>query len=151
MNANVIFRSWFYFRQGWSIYFAFIFAALNTTVTTYYLAISKSPFLQEIFPTFTLYIITLASVAVPVLVSIGYLHVKRSKAYKAEIDIQYEVNPYVKKMLENTNDILEQQYIFSNILIKLTNNEKLTEKESDYVNEINNKLEEHVKNRSKIN
>lgn len=145
MNSNIIFRSWFYFRQGWSIYFAFIFAGLNTMVTTYYLAIAESPFLKEIFPTFTLYLLTLASIATPILILIGYLHVKRTKAYQAEIDIQYEVNPYVKKMLTNTDKILQQQYILSKIMIKLTKNEKLTEKEFDYISQINEKLEEDKK------
>ena len=145
MNTNIVFRSWFYFRQGWSIYFAFIFAALNTMVTTYYLAIAESSILQELFPSFILYVLTLASIATPILILIGYLHVKRSKAYQAEIDIQYEVNPYVKKMLNNTDKILQQQYILRNIVIKLSKNEKLTEKEFDSINEINEKLEEDNK------
>ena len=148
MNTNLLFRSWFYFRQGWSIYFAFIFAAINTMVTTYYLAIEKSSFLKEIFPSFTLYILTLASMAIPILIMIGYLHVKRSKAYQAEIDIQYEVNPYVKKVISNTDEILRQQYLLSSILIKLAKNEKLTEKEFDYISQINNKLEDYMNNTS---
>ena len=148
MRQNLLFRSWFYFRQGWSIYFAFIFAAINTMVTTYYLAIEKSSFLKEIFPSFTLYILTLASMAIPILIMIGYLHVKRSKAYQAEIDIQYEVNPYVKKVISNTDEILRQQYLLSSILIKLAKNEKLTEKEFDYISQINNKLEDYMNNTS---
>ena len=117
-------------------------------VTTYYLAIEKSSFLKEIFPSFTLYILTLASMAIPILIMIGYLHVKRSKAYQAEIDIQYEVNPYVKKVISNTDEILRQQYLLSSILIKLAKNEKLTEKEFDYISQINNKLEDYLNNTS---
>lgn len=117
-------------------------------VTTYYLAIEKSSFLKEIFPSFTLYILTLASMAIPILIMIGYLHVKRSKAYQAEIDIQYEVNPYVKKVISNTDEILRQQYLLSSILIKLAKNEKLTEKEFDYISQINNKLEDYMNNTS---
>ena len=33
---NSGFRAWFYFRNGWSLYFAFIFAAINTLTVTYY-------------------------------------------------------------------------------------------------------------------
>ena len=148
MKRNLVFRAWFYFRQGWTIYFAFIFGAVNTLVTTYFLAIEKSSFLKEIFPSFALYVLILASVAIPILIFIGYLHVKRSKAYKTEIDIQYEVNPYVKKMLSNTDEILRQQYVLSNILIKLAKNETLTEKESDQISQINNKLEDYLNNTS---
>ena len=43
MKSNLAFRAWFYFRQGWSTYFAFIFAAINTLTVTYYLAIEKIP------------------------------------------------------------------------------------------------------------
>jgi len=111
-------------------------------VTTYYLAIEKSSLLKEIFPSFILYILMLVGVAIPTLITIGYIHVKRSQAYQAEIDIQYEVNPYVKKMLANTEEILRQQSMLNNILLKLAKNEKLTEKEFEYINQINNKSEE---------
>jgi len=30
MPKHTGFRGWFYFRMGWSTYFAFIFAAINT-------------------------------------------------------------------------------------------------------------------------
>ena len=52
MKRNLAFRAWYYFRMGWSTYFAFIFAAINTLTVTYFLAIDNYPFLQEIFPTF---------------------------------------------------------------------------------------------------
>ncbi len=144
MKKNIIFRSWFYFRQGWSIYFAFIFAAINTMVTTYYLAIEKMPALKEIFPTFQFYVILLSSIAIPILIGVGYLHQKKSPI-QAEIDIQYEVNPYQKKMLTNTDEILRQQYMINSILIKLVKNKQLTEKEFDYINKINTKLEDDTK------
>ena len=50
------FRGWYYFRMGWSTYFAFIFAAVNTLTVTYYLAIEKVPTLMSIFPTFIQYV-----------------------------------------------------------------------------------------------
>jgi hypothetical protein len=47
-SKSPIFRAWFYFRNGWSMYFAFIFAAINTLTVTYYLAIDEIPFLLTI-------------------------------------------------------------------------------------------------------
>ena len=47
MRENAGFRAWFYFRQGWTTYFAFIFAAINTMVVTYYLAVENIPILQN--------------------------------------------------------------------------------------------------------
>ena len=50
------YRAWYYFRNGWSIYFAFVFGAVNTLVVTYYLAIERVPILKEIFPSFVYYV-----------------------------------------------------------------------------------------------
>ena len=52
MGKNLGFRAWFYFRNGWSMYFAFMFAAINTLTVTYFLAIERVPFLTTIFPSF---------------------------------------------------------------------------------------------------
>ena len=52
MARNPGFRAWFYFRNGWSLYFGFIFAAINTLTVTFYLAIDKYPDLSWLFPTF---------------------------------------------------------------------------------------------------
>ena len=56
-KISKIFRYWFYFRIGWSQYFAFIFAAINTLTVTYFLAIEKYPALQAIFPSFLQYVL----------------------------------------------------------------------------------------------
>ena len=56
MSRSIGFRGWFYFRQGWSVYFAFIFAAVNTLTVTYFLAIENYPILKEVFPSFSHYI-----------------------------------------------------------------------------------------------
>ena len=87
MQRNLAFRAWFYFRNGWSTYFAFIFAAINTLTVTYFLAIEKYPFLNDIFPTFIHYVIIVVSLGVPLLVIIGYIHFKRSSAIRSEADI----------------------------------------------------------------
>ena len=49
---NLGFRGWYYFRTGWSTYFAFILAAINTLTVTYFLAIENYPSLKSIFPQF---------------------------------------------------------------------------------------------------
>jgi len=92
MKGRLYYRSWYYFRTGWAIYFAFIFAAINTLVVTYYLAIENLPFLKEIFPTFLSYLITGVVIGVPVLTILGYYHFKKG-TFKAEADIVTEQNP----------------------------------------------------------
>ena len=51
-EKKLLFRAWFYFRNGWGTYFAFIFAAINTLTVTYFLAIEEYPILNSIFPSF---------------------------------------------------------------------------------------------------
>ena len=98
MRKNIGFRSWFYFRQGWTTYFAFIFAAINTMVVTYYLAIENISFLKEVFPTFFWYLLVVSTVGIPILVVVGYIHYKRTAAFSSEADINAEAHPYNYKI-----------------------------------------------------
>ena len=100
-NTNHTFRLWQYFRVGWATYFGFIFAAVNTIITTYYLAIDNISFLQQIFPTFGHYIISVILIGIPALIGAGYIHTKRTAAYREEAKIQTESNPHVLRGLEN--------------------------------------------------
>ena len=68
MKNSLGFRSWFYFRMGWSTYFAFVMGAVNTLTVTYYLAIERVPALLDIFPTFIHYTIILVSIGIPILI-----------------------------------------------------------------------------------
>ena len=129
MSRNVGFRGWFYFRQGWSVYFAFIFAAINTLTVTYFLAIENYPFLKEIFPSFFHYIVIVVTVGIPCLILIGYAHYKRTPSFKAEADIQVEANPHFRRTLINTELMLAMFLEISQLTIKLSNNEKLNDNE----------------------
>ena len=113
--SDLIFRAWYYFRNGWSLYFAFIFAAINTLTVTYFLAIENYPVLQSIFPSFLHYVVILSVTAIPLLILIGYVHWKKSGARKAEIDINYEVDPYRARTLVNSELILKNQSEFNPI------------------------------------
>ncbi len=129
MKKNYFFRSWFYFRQGWSTYFAFIFAAINTLTVTYYLAIEEYPLLNSIFPSFLIYVLVTISVGIPMLVLVGYVHFKRSSAFKAEADINIESNPHQRRILSNTELFFPILIAILNLTTKISNNEKLSEDE----------------------
>jgi len=142
------FRSWFYFRTGWSVYFAFIFAAINTLVVTYYLAIENIPFLGEIFPTFTHYVVTAISVGIPILVAAGYIHFKRSAGFKSEADISIETNPHARRTLLNTEAIVTS-YLFSNeLMMKMLKDEKLTDEEIKKLTKLQEKIREYSKHKT---
>ena len=151
MRQNFIFRCWYYFRTGWGTYFAFISAAINTLTVTYYLAIDRYPILKELFPNFVLYVIALTIIAVPILVLAGYVHYKRSAAFRAEADLNIEINPYQRRMLVNTEIILALNLKLTELLLTLSKNDKLTEKDTKDLSEIQNKLSKFIGERTYSN
>ena len=138
MNKNLGFRSWYYFRVGWSTYFAFAFAAINTLVTTYYLAIEKVPSLKEIFSSFAMYVFIISVTGIPILVVIGYIHYKRSRAFQSENDILIESNPYQRRTIVNTELILQLMLKLLELNKKIGNNEKLAEDETKEISKLHN-------------
>jgi hypothetical protein len=141
-------RSWFYLRTGWSVYFAFVFAAVNTLVVTYYLAIDNMPFLQEVFPTFAHYVIMTALIGLPILIGAGYIHFKRSAGFRSEADIAIETNPHARRNLLNSEAIVAA-YLFSNdLMMKILKDEKLTDEEMKKFAELQEKIKEHFKHRT---
>lgn len=132
MKQNIGFRGWFYFRQGWTTYFAFIFAAINTMVVTYYLAIENIPSLKSVFPTFYVYLAVTASIGVPLLILVGYAHQKKTSSYKAEADIYYESNPHALRQYNDIELLLQLNLKLVDLLLldyekNNVSNEKLDE------------------------
>ena len=148
MRKNLGFRSWFYFRTGWSMYFAFLISAINTLTVTYYLAVEKVPALVEIFPSFLHYILIFVGIGFPVLVATGYAHFKRTSARKAEVDISVETNPYMIRTLVNSEYILKLNLILSNLLLKSQSNQKLSEVEIKEMSDIQNDLKSFMEDRN---
>ena len=148
MKSKIALRFWFYFRTGWMTYFAFIFSAVNTLVVTYYLAIERVPLLIEIFPSFAHYVGVAVIIGIPVLAAVGYTHYKRMPAYSSEVDIGIERNPYVFKLPAagwNIDVVFPMYRLLTVMLLKLSNNEKLSE---DEVNEVK-KVLTNIENLSK--
>ncbi len=151
MTENSLFRLWFYFRNGWSMYFAFIFAAINTLTVTYFLAIERVPALQVIFPSFFQYVAIVSLIAVPLLIGIGYAHYKRTKARKAEVDIGFETSTYQRRFIVNTEIILHLNLRLTEMLMKLTHGEKLTENEIKKIQAYKEDIENHIEQRTFTN
>jgi len=147
MSRSIGFRGWFYFRQGWSVYFAFIFAAVNTLTVTYFLAIENYPILKEIFPSFFHYIVIVVTIGIPCLVLIGYAHYKRTASFKAEADIMIETNPHWRRILQNTEVLLPSYVALLELVVKLSKNEKLSEDDMNQISNLKSKLDEHIKKR----
>ena len=147
MEKNLGFRGWFYFRTGWATYFAFIVAAINALTVTFFLAIENYPSLNVIFPTFFHYIVIVVGVGVPVLVLVGYVHFKRSKSFRAEADVLIETNPHLRRILQNTEVLLPSYLKLIELVVKLSENKKLTDKGLEEVSKLQKKLTEHIDKR----
>lgn len=151
MKNNLGFRLWYYFRMGWSTYFAFVFAAINTLVVTYYLAIEKIPSLVTIFPNFFQYVAIIVSIGIPILVGIGYIHFKKSKAFHSENDIIVETNTYHTRQIVNTELLLQLNLKIMELFVKISKNEKLSHNEINELQELNKKISNLMKTRSFTN
>jgi len=148
MGKNTGFRGWYYFRMGWSTYFAFIFAAINTLTVTFYLAIEKIPALAIIFPNFFQYVLIVSIIGIPILTIIGYGHYKKTNAFKSEADILVDANPYVQRSILNSELNLQLNLQLIELLLKQLKNEKLTQSELVEIFETTEKISKHVQSRS---
>ena len=151
MGKNPVFRAWFYFRQGWATYFAFVFAAINTLTVTYYLAIENYPFLKTVFPSFEQYILIVVLIGMPLLVLIGYAHYKKTPSYRAEADVHLESNPYQARLLVNTQFTLALNMKLTDVLLKLSSNQDITQKEIEEIKTLQSKFLEHIDDRTITN
>ena len=147
VEKNLGFRGWFYFRTGWATYFAFIVAAVNALTVTFFLAIEEYPLLSVIFPTFFHYVVIVVGVGVPMLILVGYVHYKKSKSFRAEQDVLLETSPHFRRILQNTEVLLPSYLKLTELMVKLSENKKLTDNELTEVSKLQNKLSNHIDKR----
>ena len=148
MREKLPFRAWFYFRQGYGLYFAFILAGINTLTLTYFLAIENYPLLKDVFPSFVHYVIILVGIGVPVLVTVGYLHYKRTAAYRSEAGIMQETNPYARRNLVNSEMNLQINLEVLKIIIELSRNGKIEKIQMDKILKLKDELANYHASRS---
>ena len=142
VKESIGFRSWYYFRTGWSTYFAFILAAINTLTVTYFLAIDNYPALKAVFPSFEQYIVIIVTIGIPLLIFVGYLHFKRTQAFRSEVDVLIESNPYQRRNTVNAEINLRLNLKILTMMLKISRKESISESE---IQEIE-KLSDEIKN-----
>ena len=96
---KAVFRAWFYFRQGYNVYLAFLIGFASNIVVLYRLGIADNKYLSIIFPSLTIFIIVGLVVSVPVGILTGLYHMKRTAAFAADAAVQTESNPYMYKAI----------------------------------------------------
>ena len=148
MRTSTGFRGWFYFRMGWSTYFAFILAAINTLTVTYFLAVSNYPALKIIFPSFEIYVLILISIGVPLLIFIGYCHYKKTKAFRSEMDVLVESNPFLSRNTVNADLTLKLNLKLISLLLKMSTGEKIDKNEIDEIEKLHGNILKFVDERN---
>ena len=148
MQTNLGFRSWFYFRMGYSTYFVFILAAINTLTVTYFLAIDNYPSLKEFFPSFEQYVVIIIGIGIPLLIMVGYFHFKKTVAYKSEMDIMIESNPYITRNTVNADLSLKLNLKLISLLLRMSNGEKIEKNEIDEIEKLHNKISKFILERN---
>ena len=136
MKQRTGFRGWFYFRMGWSTYFVFILAAINTLTVTYFLAIDNYPILKAIFPSFEQYAVMMVCIGIPLLILVGYAHFKKTLAYKSEMDVMVESNPYITRNTVNADLNLKLNLKLISLLLKMSTSEKIDKNEIDEIKKL---------------
>ena len=147
MKSSLAFRCWFYFRTGWSTYFVFALGAINTLTITYFLAIDNYPVLKNVFPTFEQYVVIMIVVGIPVLIMLGYAHYKKTKAFRSEMDVFIESNPYQRRNIVNSTILVSLTMKLNEMMFKMAKNEKLTSKEIEEVEKLQNEVKKFTDDR----
>ena len=148
MKQRTGFRGWFYFRMGWTTYFVFILAAINTLTVTYFLAIDNYPVLKAIFPSFEQYAVMMVCIGIPLLILVGYAHFKKTLAYKSEADVIVESNPYSRRNTVNGEINARVNLQLLSLLLKLSKNEVIDKNEIEKIEKLQADIFDLVKNRS---
>ena len=99
--SKLIYRSWFYFRTGYNTYIAFFIGFSSNIIVIYKLGISENRYLNTIplLNSLGLFAILALLVLVPLAISAGLYHMKRTGAYAADASVSTESNPYIYKVL----------------------------------------------------
>lgn len=141
------FRFWFYLRQGWSTYFAFAVAMVNTVTLTYYLAVENYPALNDVFPSFLQYAALVVAATVPLVALAGYVHFKKSPSYRADVDIMTESNPYAVRMKRNSETMLGLAIEILALVAKTSEGERLSDAEKERISRIREDLAAYMRDR----
>jgi uncharacterized membrane protein len=131
LGSRLVARFWYYFRIGYATYLTFILGYVSTLITVYYLAIKNLPYLLNLFPKFEGFSVLATAIGAPASVIIGWLHLKRTRAYTSEADITIESNPYTYKAAPGKElEAFVPSYLeLVRLVSKLADSQKLMTKE----------------------
>lgn len=85
--------------MGYSTYIAFFIGFASNIVVIYELAVKNNQTFGQYFPRLTIFTILALAITIPLCVSVGLYHMKRTGAFAADASVSLESNPYVYKLI----------------------------------------------------
>ena len=76
------------------------------------------------------------SIGIPLLVLVGFVHFKRSRSFKSEVDILVDSNPYQKRNTVNSELNLRLNLKVVSMMLKVSRKENLSEAEIQEITKI---------------
>ena len=90
----------------------------------------------------------MVSIGVPLLITVGYIHYKRTVAFKSEMDILVESNPYMRRTIVNTEVNFMLTLQLANLLLSLSKNKKPTDEDIEKISQIQKELTDFAEKRT---
>ena len=88
------------------------------------------------------------SIGIPLLVLVGFVHFKRSRSFKSEVDILVESNPYQKRNTVNSELNLRLNLKVVSMMLKVSRKENLSEAEIQEITKIYDEIMSLAKDRN---
>ncbi len=104
-----VLRYWTYFRRGHGTYLAFLLSFANFVAIQYRLVIENVKLLAAVFPRLTYFLLTFATIYVPVCTLIGWLDYKRG-AVPIERALGEAVSPWNRDLARALMLICDGRY-----------------------------------------
>ena len=95
-----------------------------------------------------MYILIIVSIGIPLLISIGFVHFKRSQSFKSEADVLIESNPYQRRNTVNSEIILRLNLKLMSMMLKISNKETFSETEIEEITKLHKEILNLSENRT---
>ena len=79
---------------------------------------------------------------------VGYVHFKRTPSYRSESAINYESNPFGRRLFVNSEFILEINQKLITLLLKVQKGEKIDDETLEQMQKTQVEISKHVENRT---
>ena len=94
--ARLVRDLWIYFKSGHTVYFTFVLSLSNFVVLQYNLLVERIPFLKQVMPRMSTFVVIFSLIYFPVAIIFGYFEINRGTAMRRPF-----LTPYTQDSLES--------------------------------------------------